>query len=97
MIDVSAVTPCQRGSFKGDHIDNMCPHATAERIARLEENKRNEDEKAEKMKGKEEKIIELLSQQALNAADKDGKILELLETLGIESGRKIKQKRKDEE
>lgn len=89
---------CERGSFSGKDMDNMCPHAVAEMNARKAQQAAIEAERAEKMKGKEDKIIELLAQQALNAADKDEKILDLLSSLGVESGRRVKQinKKQDE-
>jgi hypothetical protein len=97
MTNVRDVQPCTRGTYSGNSLDEMCPHAKAEREARLAANLSNETERDEKMKGKEEKIIELLSQQALSAANKDDKILELLEQLGGVQGAKVKQKRKEDE
>ena len=50
--------PCVKGTYKGDHLDSMCPHATAERNARVAAHSAHEADRAEKMKGKEDKIVE---------------------------------------
>lgn len=89
--------PCPHGSFSGKDPDSMCPHAKAERDARQVEQARSEAERAEKMKGKEDRILELLAAQQLNSAEREEKVLELMKLIGSESGQKIKQKRKDEE
>jgi hypothetical protein len=59
--------PCSRDSFKGDHLDTMCPHAKAERQARMDANKAREQEREEKVKTNESKLLE-----------QQGKILEHL-------------------
>jgi len=70
--------PCRPGTFSGKDLDNMCPHAVAERNARQAEQTRSEAERADKMKGKEDKILELLTQQALGSAEREQRIADLL-------------------
>lgn len=50
--------PCAKGTFKGDHIETMCPHAKAERDARLSAHAKREAERAEKLKSKDDKLVE---------------------------------------
>jgi hypothetical protein len=65
-------SPCAKGSFKGDGLDTMCPHAKAERKARMDHHAADQAERGEKMKGKEDKIIELLTAAAIkNGIDTD--------------------------
>lgn len=86
--------PCKAGSFGGKDLDGMCQHAKAERAARQLAQAELEAERAEKMKGKEDRILELLSQQVMGAADREAKIMELL-SMQPES-KSSKRKRDDE-
>lgn len=70
--------PCKAGSFSGKDLDGMCPHAKAEMLARQAAQTAHEADREEKMKGKEDKILELLSQQAVSSADREQRIVELL-------------------
>lgn len=86
--------PCKRGSFKGTDIDTMCPHAKAERAARMTAHAEIEAERAEKMKGKEDRILELLSAQVMSAADREAKIMELL---AMQPENKPNKRKRDDE
>lgn len=71
-----SAAPCQRGSYKGDHLDSMCPHATAERNARMAANTAINQEREEKLKGNDTKLLE-----------QQGKIIEQL--AAVASGGKV--------
>jgi hypothetical protein len=62
-------TPCVKDSYKGDHLETMCPHAKAERAARQAANAAREADREEKSKTAESKLLE-----------QQGKILEHLAT-----------------
>ncbi len=74
----SKSAPCMKGSFKGDHLDAMCPHATAERDARLAVNFKRENERAEKLKGHDTRLLEQQGEIIKQlAAVANGKVAEL--------------------
>ena len=84
--------PCRSGSFAGKDLDTICPHARDERNARQKAHSDHEAERELKMKGKEDRIIELLSQQVMTSAEREEKIMELLSTQP-----EVKSKRKRDE
>jgi hypothetical protein len=63
---------CQSGSYKGDHLETMCPHAKAEREARIAAHSAHEAERAEKLRSRDDKLVE-----------QQGKMLEYLANAAV--------------
>ena len=64
--------PCSRESFKGDSLHTMCPHGTAERNARVAAHSAHEAERADKMKSKDDKLVEQQGEMLKYLADAIG-------------------------